>query len=109
MAKEATHRPSRILSATIALDESSVDEAANLAQHVIAAGTPGSDTEEIFQAHRIMARAHLLGVKPAERLASLRAALLLNPSHQETAVQAGEILLHTGNPAEALAALAPRR
>jgi len=109
MAKEATHLPSRILSATIALDESSVDEAANLAQHVIAAGTPGSDTEEIFQAHRIMARVHLLGGKPAERLASLRAALLLKPAHEETAVEAGEILLRTGKRGEALDALTPCR
>ena len=74
---------------------------------VIAAGTPGSDTER-FSRHRIMARVHLLGGSRPSAWHRCGPHCCSSPA-RETAVEAGEILLRTGKRGEALDALTPCR
>jgi tetratricopeptide (TPR) repeat protein len=91
------------------LKEQNFEEARAMALQVTALGIPGADTEDIFEAHLVLARVYeTLGQSP-ERLSELRIALSLKPGHEATAIETGRLLINGGKRGEALEVLKPCR
>ncbi len=107
--KDAKHLPSRILSAKIAVSELNYDEASRLAKEVISLGMPGPDTDEIFEAHRVLARVAEAGGNPPEQLAQMKAALELKPADEPTATETGRLMISQGKRGEVVDILKPCR
>lgn len=107
--KDPRHLPSRVLTAKIALTELNYDEAARLAKEIITLGTPGSDVDEIFQAHRVLARVNQVEGQDVEQLVELRGALELKPANEQTAIETGRLMIKLNKRTEALDLLKPCR
>lgn len=93
MGKDPRHLPSRVLAAKIAIKENDFDQARLLAGEVITIGTPGVDTNDIFEAHRILAKVHEAAGDDDARQNELKSALSLKPADEPTVIEAGRLMI----------------
>lgn len=107
VAQEPSHMASKVLLAKIALDGKDLESAARYAGEVVTKGDPLAYRTEVFEAHLILAEVAARKGNEEERIAELRAAVGIEPGHQETVVALATLLLASDKVEDAYRVIEP--
>lgn len=104
---EPEHMSAKVLLAEVTFATKDYEKAGAIAQEVLTRADAQAYSDELFEAHLLLAKVAEAVGRSEERVAELRAALGLKPTHEETAIALGRIYHQAEKFEEALEVLTP--